>query len=359
MGKASIRVLVVDDYGRWRRYFSTALRNQQGLEVIGEVSDGLDAVQKVDELRPDLILLDIGLPTLNGIEVARRIRKVSPTSKILFVSDDRSADIVEEALSTGAGGYVVKSDAARDLLPAVNAVLEGKRFLSASVAGYGLPPNQHAVDHPRCDSVVTFNSPQNLGIARHHEVGFYSEDRYFLDDVTRFIGTTLKAGNAAIVVATESHRESLLPRLQAYGVDIGAAVAQGRYIALDAGAALTAFMLNGMPDPVRYFQLLGDLLATAAEAVKGGQSPVSIFGECVHILWTQGNAEAAIQLEKLANRLAKTHDLDILWAFFEQSSGRDGESDIPTNLCRTHSRSFTLRIFSSRCSPSGTLRAVL
>ena len=82
--------------------------------------------------------MDIGLPTLNGIEAARRITEVSPASKILFVSENRSPDIAEKALSNGAGGYVVKSDAAGELLPAIKAVLEGKRFISASLAGHFL-----------------------------------------------------------------------------------------------------------------------------------------------------------------------------------------------------------------------------
>jgi CheY-like chemotaxis protein len=137
-----IRVLIVDDSEFWRHYFSTMLRNEQELQVIGEVSDGLEAVQQAQELQPDLILLDIGLPTLNGIEAARRIRKVSPASKILFVSENRSVDIAEEALSTGAGGYVVKSDAAGDLLPTVDAVLKDKRFVSASLAGHDLVTSQ-------------------------------------------------------------------------------------------------------------------------------------------------------------------------------------------------------------------------
>lgn len=132
------RVLLVDDYEPWRRFLLTALQKHPELQVIGQVSDGLEAVQKAQELQPDLILLDIGLPTLNGIEAARRIRKVSPTSKILFVSETRSADIVEEALHTGAGRYVLKSDAASELLPAVDTVLKGKRFLSASLAGHDL-----------------------------------------------------------------------------------------------------------------------------------------------------------------------------------------------------------------------------
>jgi DNA-binding NarL/FixJ family response regulator len=138
VGESSIRVLVVDDYEPWRRYFSNLLPKQPGLQVIGAVSDGLEAIRMAQELQPDLILLDIGLSTLNGIEAARRIRKVAPASKILFVSENRSAEVAEEALSTGAGGYVVKSDAGSELLPAIRAVLEGKRFISASLAGHFL-----------------------------------------------------------------------------------------------------------------------------------------------------------------------------------------------------------------------------
>lgn len=136
MGKAAIRVLVVDDYKAWRSFFSTALQKKPKLQVIGQVSDGPEAVHQAQELQPDLILLDIGLPSLNGVEAARQIQKVSPASRILFVSENRSPSIIKEVFTIGAGGYVVKSDAATELLPAVEAVLEGKRFLSRSLVGY-------------------------------------------------------------------------------------------------------------------------------------------------------------------------------------------------------------------------------
>jgi DNA-binding NarL/FixJ family response regulator len=136
MGAPTIRVLVVEDYEPWRRFISTTLQKQPELEISGQVSDGLEAVQQAKELQPDLILLDVGLPTINGIETARRIREVSPASKILFVSETQSPEIAKEALNTGAGGYVLKSDAASDLLPAIKAVLQGKRFISASLAGH-------------------------------------------------------------------------------------------------------------------------------------------------------------------------------------------------------------------------------
>jgi DNA-binding NarL/FixJ family response regulator len=99
-------------------------------KVIGEVSDGLAAVQKAVELQPDLMLLNIGLPTLNGIEAARQIRKLVPESKIIFLSQESSADVVQETLSIGAWGYVAKTRAGTELLAAVEAIMSGKRFVS-------------------------------------------------------------------------------------------------------------------------------------------------------------------------------------------------------------------------------------
>jgi DNA-binding NarL/FixJ family response regulator len=112
------------------------LQERPELQVICEVSDGLEAVQKADEFKPDLIVLDIGLPSLNGIEAARRIRQLSPNSKIINLSQDNSLDVVQVALSTGAQGYVHKADVQSDLLPAIEAVLRGKQFVSSSVKGY-------------------------------------------------------------------------------------------------------------------------------------------------------------------------------------------------------------------------------
>ena len=103
------------------------------LQIISEVSDGLEAVQKALELQPALIVLDIALPSLNGIEAARRIRKISPKSTILFLSQESSADVVQEALCLGALGFVIKIHAARDLLVAVEAVLRNEQFVSITV----------------------------------------------------------------------------------------------------------------------------------------------------------------------------------------------------------------------------------
>jgi len=138
--KSGIRVLTVDDHEFWRRFVASTLQTLPELQIAGEARDGLEAVQKSEELQPDLIILDIGLPSLNGIEAARRIRKASTKPIILFLSENRSPEIAKEILRTCGSGYVVKSDAARELLPAVAAVLHGKQFISSTLAGNGLGP---------------------------------------------------------------------------------------------------------------------------------------------------------------------------------------------------------------------------
>jgi DNA-binding NarL/FixJ family response regulator len=195
MPAGSIRVLVVDDFEPFRRFICSTLRTRPELQIVGEVSDGLEAVHKAEELRPDLIVLDIGLPTLNGIEAARQIRKVAPDYKILFVSQESSADLVQEALALGALGYVVKAHAGSELLGAVAAVLQGKHFVSASLMGHdsNAPKDDHAAAISHC-----------------HEVAFHADDDSVVDGYARFIESALKSGNAVIVVVTEAHRANHL-----------------------------------------------------------------------------------------------------------------------------------------------------
>jgi DNA-binding NarL/FixJ family response regulator len=122
----SIRILVVEDYAPFRKYIISTLAKRHCLQVICEVADGLEAVRKAEELKPDVILLDIGLPTLNGVEAARQIRKLAPASKIIFVTQESSADVMKEAIRLGAWGYVVKAKASTDLLTAVETAIQGK-----------------------------------------------------------------------------------------------------------------------------------------------------------------------------------------------------------------------------------------
>jgi len=125
---AALRTLIVEDHEDLRALLRSLLENETQCVVIGEASDGLQAVQRAQELQPDLILLDLSLPKLNGMEAGRRIRKISPHSKILFLSQEPAPEIVQSALGLGAG-YLLKSDA-KQLPAAVDAVLEGRKFVS-------------------------------------------------------------------------------------------------------------------------------------------------------------------------------------------------------------------------------------
>jgi DNA-binding NarL/FixJ family response regulator len=131
--KSAVRTLVVEDFQPYRSFVTSLLQRKSELQVVSVASDGLEAVQKTKELKPDLILLDIGLPKLNGIEAARQIRKLAPKSKIIFQSLVSDADVVHEALNLGVSGYVDKFHAGTELLAAVDSVLRGKQFVSSGL----------------------------------------------------------------------------------------------------------------------------------------------------------------------------------------------------------------------------------
>jgi DNA-binding NarL/FixJ family response regulator len=312
--------MVVDDYENWRRQIHSLLEARPEWQVIAEASDGSEAVQKAEGLKPDLILLDIGLPKLSGIEAARRIRHVSPSSKIIFLSQNSDLEFVRVALSTGALGYVQKIDAGRELLPAVAAVLKGKKFVSSSLKGheFSASPGEEQAPH-------------------RHKVLFYSDDTVLLDRLSRFVAAALDAGNAAIVLATKAHRNSLLQRLKAGRVDINGALRQGTYISLDAADTLARIMVNDMPDSVLFFKGLGGFIETAIKATKSEQPQVVVFGEAVALLLAEGKADAAIRFEQLGNELAKRHEVDILCSYPLSSFRDERDEGVFQSICAEHS----------------------
>lgn len=130
------RIVIVDDFAPWRDFVRSLIQRQPDLHIIGEASNGLAAVEVTQELQPDLVLLDIALPQLNGMEAARRIRQCAPKVKILFLSGICSWEVVSETLRTGAYGYVAKADVGDELLTAVTAVLQGEKFIGNRFAGH-------------------------------------------------------------------------------------------------------------------------------------------------------------------------------------------------------------------------------
>ena len=329
---------MVDDSEEFRKFVCSTLGERPELQIVGEDTDGLQALQRADELQPDLILLDIGLPSLSGIEVARQILKLSPKSKILFVSQESSADVVREALGTGAHGYVVKIDAGSELLKGVNAVLRGNQFVSKRCSGEDFVVGSHAgVSEDRQTDGSCEKPRQAMEIPRNHEVEFYSDDAAFVVGFTAFIEAALEAGNAVIVIATESHRKSLLQRLQELRVDVAAAIEQGRYVSLDVADTLSTFMVNDLPDPARCLKVAGDLVMEAGKAAQGGPPRVAVCGECAPILWAQGKADAAIPVEHLWDEIARKHEVNILCGYVLNSFQREQESHVFQRICEEHS----------------------
>jgi len=237
----------------------------------------------------------------------------------------------------GALGYVVKAYAGRELPAAVEAVLQGRQFVSSGLSGHYFTPasDSKTLDHPNEPL-----PPLALGrteITRSHEVEFYSDDAAFVVGFTRFIEAALESGNAVIVVATESHRESLLQKLRENGVDIVAAVEQGRYVSLDVADTLSNFMVKDLPDPARFLKIAGDLVVAAAKASSGDRPRVAACGECAPILWEQGKADAAVEVEHLWDEIAKSCNVDILCGYVLNSFQREQESHIYERICAEHS----------------------
>ena len=205
---SSIRILVADDYEDWRRQICLLLQARPELHVICEASDGLEVVQRAEELKPDLIVLDIGLPSLNGIEAARQIRKLSPESKILFLSQESSADVVQEGLKLGALGYVVKARAGTDLLAAVEAVLQGRRFVSSDLLGqnFAHPTDAQVPNHP------------------HHEEALQSRLQGKLWPVLVTIFILAVAG--VVLGVCNYQQSSVIRQIAAHDADLSATIAQ-------------------------------------------------------------------------------------------------------------------------------------
>lgn len=306
-----LRILVVDDFEPFRRYLSSALKPEAQFEIVGEARDGMEAIHLAAELQPDLVLLDVGLPKLNGLEAARQIRKAYPPAKILFISQEFSFDVVEAALRAGALGYIHKLRVGKELLPAIDAVSRDRYFVSG---------------------VLKEKSRQHdAGAPARHEVQFYEDDAILLKSFGDFAATQLKDGKAVIVAATELHRAGVLEGLKARGVDVDQAIAAGTLIPLDAVEILSRFMGAEMPDPDQFFDVMEELIAAATRTT----DRVAACGELAPVLLTAGKTIQAIRVEQLWDLMVHRYGVDTLCGYSLADLEKD--SDVIRSVSAEHS----------------------
>jgi len=308
-----LRVLVVEDHERFRRVLCELLQQRADLLIVGEAADGVDAICQAEALRPDVVMLDVGLPMLNGMEVAGRIRSTVPDAKLVFVTNESSLEVVEQAFRRGAHGYVYKPRVQRDVLPVLEAIIRGGRFVSGGLERIA----------------------QGDGLASHrHDVVFCSSDTVLIDAFSRFIAGELRDGNAVVAAVTAAHERSLQSSLEASDVDVALAIRQQRYLPVNVSGLLAKATVNGRLDPLRYLDTAGDLLTDLTRRATDQHARVAVCGEGTSLFWTHGHVEAAIQLEHLWDEIAASRQMDILCAY--PLAVRDESMRVVRRLCAEH-----------------------
>jgi DNA-binding response OmpR family regulator len=305
------RILVVEDYQPFRKVVCSSLQQLTEFQV-AEASDGLEAVQKARELQPDLVLMDIGLPKLNGIDASRQILNLCSNSKVIFVSQESDLDVVRETFHLGGRGYVHKPRASTALIPAIRAVLAGSQFVS-----HGFEFNRGADSDHR------------------HSVQFYSDDAAFLKSSTSFVADSLQVADAVVVVVARTHREALARTLSDAGCDIDGAIQKGTYFSLDAEDVLSQIMVNGMPDMAAFASCLIDPIESVVGRTGTKQPRVAMLGECAGLLCAAGNLDAALCLETPRNEKWSNYRFDVLCNYRQPQNCDDDPAF--HSVCAAHS----------------------
>jgi DNA-binding NarL/FixJ family response regulator len=201
----ALRLLVADDHEIVRKGLRSLLEAQPGWQVTAEASDGREAVEKAKEIKPDVTVLDIGMPSLNGLEAARQMIKNDARAKILILTMHESDPLIREVLDAGARGYVLKSDASRDLVTAVNAVRSNKTFFTAKVAQIVL--DGYLDKKPKKQEP---NAAQTRLTPRQREIVQLLAEGKSSKEVAVALGLSVKTA--------ETHRANIMKRLDCHSV---------------------------------------------------------------------------------------------------------------------------------------------
>lgn len=340
MFPSSVRILVLEDFDQFQKRIAPILQQRPNWQIVALATESADAVGLAKELQPDLILLDIDLPRMNGIKAARDIRTVVRESRIVFLSQESSIGLLREVFRFGVWGYVNKEHAPRELISAMEAVLQGRHFIGSGGAGQGLHGERGSRPNDRTKQVlasIATPSPQKLFAAPRHEIQFFSDEAILLDRSSRLIEAALEAGHAAVVCATKPLRDDLAHALQGRHLNVDDLLRRGNYVTLDAVETLSTLVSGESLDQVKFFEIFGGAVTCAADTARGSRARVALYQECAALLWAQGREEPAIQLERLFNELANRYDVDVLCGYSVTYFHGEEDKHAIQRLCAEHS----------------------
>ena len=291
-------ILIAEDFTTFREFAQNQLQRRPEFHVVSE-TDGSAAVKTAIELQPDVVVLDIGLPSLNGLDAARQIRSSSPQSDVVFLTQESSPDIVHEAFALGARAFIDKSRA-QYLLPTVEAILDG--------------------------------APTD----RRHRAHFSQDKTTLLDEVECFLGTALAAHDAAIAIVTRTHQQQLRKRLTHLGGIVDEAIENGSFVLFDADELVSGLLADGL----RYWRpVVIQAVEAAGRATGRADARVAVSGESASMLWGAGRVDAAIELERFGDELVRTMPVDLMCTY--ALVPLNGEPGFRTACA--HHRSFVIR----------------
>ncbi|HEX3738089.1 MAG TPA: response regulator [Terriglobales bacterium] len=342
---SSVEILIADDREPFRRMVRSLVESQPDYHICGEAGDGVEAIERVRQLRPDIVLMDINMPRMNGLEATRVIRSEAPECNVIIVTQNDVTVAREQARSANAKGFVTKSDLARDLLPTIEKFRSAKpEAHEANIAhkaessngrvavenNSSLHQTKSAADHaePWCGLL-------NSAAARDHIVQLYQDQQFLNRAVCRFAAAAITNGEGVILVPTVAHWDAFRPRLEREGVDVKAAEKRGQLTVVDADNLLPTFMRDGMPDSPVFLGLAQNVISHARG--NGRYPKVRWWGEMVNLLWERGDVAASMQLEDQFDQLAHEQDIAIFCSFLMDNFDGDVHARMLPRLSENHS----------------------
>jgi DNA-binding NarL/FixJ family response regulator len=318
----SIEVLIVDDHELVRRAIRSFIESQPDYHVCGEAGDGTEAIEKVRQLRPNLVLMDINMPRMDGLDATRVIRHEAPNCDVVIITQNDMAIAREQARNVNAKGVVAKCNLTRDLL----LVMRGVQMESNSSLGTTKDLASHG--EPWCGVL-------NSAAPRDHIVQLYQDQQFLNRAVCRFAAAAIMNGEGVILVPTVAHWDAFRPRLESEGVDVKAAEKRGQLTVVDADNLLPTFMREGMPDSPVFLGLAQNVISQARG--DGRYPKVRWWGEMVNILWERGEVAASMQLEDQFDQLAHEQEIAIFCSFLMDNFDGDVHARMLPRLSENHS----------------------